>query len=348
MRQDASKVASAKNGLSGRLLAFLALWLVAAGAFASWARADRGYQHVVREGETLASIAERYYGDPRRESVLVAENGLTVGGGAPIRVGLRLQIPYVSYHIVEGGETWAELAVRFYGDARRAFVLIEANHGSSNEQPDEGAQLVVPYPLRHIVGQSENVLRVAKLYYGPGREGTRRLRRFNNLRNNRLSRGQIVLVPVADIALSEDGRNIVGEETGETPEADDVRTLQAAIDAELPLLREHIRRGRFTEAVSLGNRLLGARLLTGNQVVTIQRQLGTAYVALGREDLAIEAFRAALDRQPDMQLDTVRTSPTVMSAFRQAQNITRDAEIEGEEEEAEEAAEEDEAEEAEE
>ncbi len=52
--------------------------------------------------------------------------------------------------------------------------------------------------------------------------------------------------------------------------------------------------------------------------MTIQRELGTAYVALGRQDLAISAFRSALDRQPDLQLDTVRTSPTVMRAFRQA------------------------------
>jgi LysM repeat protein len=314
----------AKSHSMTRALVLAAFCLAGAGLFASWARADRGFQHVVREGETLASIAERYYGDPRRESVLVAENGLTVGGGSPIEVGLRLQIPYVSYHIVEENETWAELATEFYGDPRRAFVLIDANHGSTNEQPDTGAQLVVPYPLRHIVGQSENVLRIAKSYYGSGSEHSRRLRRFNSLRSNRIARGQIILVPVNDIALSEDGRSIVAEETGAEPEGDSVRELQASIDARLPELHGHLRRGRYTEAVALGNHLLGARLLTGNQVVTIQRELGIAYVALDRGDLAIEAFRAALDRQPDLELDTVRTSPTVMRAFIQARDTTDD------------------------
>ena len=70
--------------------------------------------------------------------------------------------------------------------------------------------------------------------------------------------------------------------------------------------------------MGLGNRLLGAGSLTGNQVVSIQRELGTAYVALGREDLAVESFRQALSRQPDLELDVARTSPTVMRAFRAA------------------------------
>ncbi|MEM9072750.1 MAG: LysM domain-containing protein [Myxococcota bacterium] len=309
--------------MSGRLAAGLVLWAGLLGAFVWNVAADDGYQHVVREGETLASISERYYGDPRREAVLVAENGLTAGGGAPIVVGLRLQIPTVSYHRVAAGETWAELARRFYGDSRRAFILVEANHGSSNEQPDEGAELLVPYPLRHVSGQNDNVLRIAKAYYGSGVEHARRLRRFNNLRYNRLDRGEIVLVPLSDLVLSEEGRSVIEQATGNTSPAGEVRELQAQIEEDLPQLQELLRRGRFAEAVGLGNRLLGTNVVTGNQIVTIQRELGTAYVALGHGDLATEAFRAALARQPDLQLDSVRTSPRVMRAFDRAKELQR-------------------------
>lgn len=287
------------------------------------ARADRGYLHVVRPGETLASIAQRYYGDPRRESVLVAENGLTAQGGAAIVVGLRLSVPWVGYHRVAPGETWPELAERFFGDSRRAHVLLEVNGGTSGEQPHEGAELIIPYPLRHVAGQSDNVPRLSKLYYGSN-EHSRKLRRFNNLRSNRLTRGQIVLIPLADLVLAEEGRRIIERETGAAPPAGEMRALQARITAELPVLREHVRRGRYTEAVALGNRLLGAEVLTGNQVVTIRRELGTAFVALGREDLAVESFAAALERQPDLELDGLRTSPTVLTAFQSARDANLD------------------------
>jgi LysM repeat protein len=288
-----------------------------ASSIAVVAHADGGFVHVVRPGETLASIAQRYYGDPRRESVLVAENGLAAQGGAPIVVGLRLTIPMASYHRVEPGETWAQLAERFYGDPRRAFVIEDANHGET-DQPPEGAELLIPYPLRHIAAQNDTVSRIAKAYYGDGNEHVRRLRRFNNLRSNRVNRGQVVLVPLDDLVLSEGGRQLIEEETGQALPAGDVRALQTEIEAQLPRLRQHVLTGHYTEAVALGNRLLGAGELTGNQVVTIERELGTAYVALEREDLAVASFRNALDRQPDMILDSMDTSPRVLAAFNRA------------------------------
>lgn len=298
--------------LLGAAIALL-VWLGPASARAEFP----AFVHVVRDGETLASIAQRYYGDPRRESVLVAENGLETQGGVPIVIGLRLVVPAVAYHRVAAGETWASIAERYYGATNRAFVVQDANPAVEGNQPAEGAELLVPYPLRHVADQRATIQRVAQQYFEDAR-AAQSLRRFNNLRSTRLTRGQVILVPLADLVMSEEGRRIV---TASMPtaapqdSAGDVRELQERISAELPALQEAVRRGQYTEAIAMGNRLLGAGELTGNQIVTIQRALGVAYVAVDRNDLAVAAFIAALSRQPDLELDSRRTSPIVHAAF---------------------------------
>jgi LysM repeat protein len=296
--------------------------LLAVSLVASRAGADPVISHVVRPGDTLASIAERYYGDPRRESVLVAENGLASEGGSAIVEGLRLVIPSVGYHTVQEGETWAELAKRFYGDARRAFVLLEANSGAPGAQPDPGAELLIPYPLRHVARQNETVREVAAEYYGRKNiaEGTKRIYRFNRdrVRRARLQRGSILLVPLSDLVLSQRGREFAKKQASGRQIGGEVRDRQARIDAELPLLRENVSRGRYAEAVALGSGLLGGGQLTGNQVVTIQKELAIAFVALGQEDLAARAFAEALKRQPDLELDSISTSPKVLRALKKA------------------------------
>lgn len=301
-------------------------------ALASSARAQNAggtvFVHTVRPGETLAAIAQKYYGDPARESVLVMENGLNTQGGSSIVTGLRLDIPAVSYHRVAEGETWAGLAERYYGDVRRAFALMDTNGGSST-QPDVGAEILIPYPLRHVAGQHDTLTELAMLYYGRN-DAVGTLRRFNNIRGNRLTRGQIVLVPLADLLLSDDGKALIADASqAPAPAGGEVRAQQARIDAELPALREDVRRGRYAEAVAVANRLLGEGELTGNQAVTIQRELGTAYVALDREDLAVAAFREVIARQPDTELDSVRTSPRILHAWEEAKHAPRAAAPDG-------------------
>ena len=283
---------------------------------ASTVHAQAPLVHTVRPGETLASIAEMYYGDPRRESVLVTENGLMSGGGSAIVVGLRLVVPSVSYHRVKEGETWAELATRYYGDPSRAFVLIEANAGKAGGQPDAGAELLIPYPLRHVVDGTDALRKLAKTYFKDP-AGMNTIRRFNEI-GARVGRGQIVLVPVADLVLTASGKQLAKRQNEEPPQGGDIRDKQASIDAQLPKLRELVRTGGYAEAVGLANRLIGGGDLSASQIVSIHRELATALCALGRDELAKDAFATMLDEQPDAELDGVRTSPRVLHVFEQA------------------------------
>jgi len=301
--------------LFAQLFALTVMVVLASSATA--AAQDSLFVHVVRPGETLASIAQTYYGNPKRENVLVAENGLTDQGGSAIVEGMRLMLPTVHYYRVRATDTWRGLAERYYGDASRAPILIKANDAKPGNAPDEGAQLLIPYPVRHVLKQGETLISVAEQYYG-NRDDQRLFRAFN-VGKGKLTRGHIVLVPLFDLLLSEEGKVRLESATGETVDMGESRNAQAEIDHKLPALREAIQEGRFVEAVALGNQLLGSRQLTGYQEISIQRELATAYVALSREDLAIQAFARALEKQPDLELDSVRTSPRVLKALETAQ-----------------------------
>ena len=117
--------------------------VLAAGALLGVAGDAAAFPHVVKKGETLASIARRIYGRVQMEQILVAANGLDAGGGIPIVAGMRLEVPAVSHHRVVAGETWAMLADQLLGDERRADVLAIANGSMPWLPPSDGQELTL-------------------------------------------------------------------------------------------------------------------------------------------------------------------------------------------------------------
>jgi hypothetical protein len=303
-----------------RRVALARAWVVLALALC-WhpgdARAqEQSYVHIVREGETLASIAQAYYGEPRRELVLRNENGLAEGE-LPA-VGMRLVLPAVRYHRVLRGESWRSIAELYYGDGSRAVALLRANHVQSGAQPLAGAELLVPYPVRHLARSSESLASVAERFYG-SRDEVRLLRAFNGA-HGRVSRGQTVLVPLFDLTFSRSALERLQHSANDAA-SEAERRAQDELARDIPRVHALIQEGRFVEAAALGNQLLGRGQLTGNQEISIQRELATAYVALARDDLAIYAFARALEKQPDLELDSVRTSPRVLAALEAAKHL---------------------------
>lgn len=295
--------------------------VVGALLFCTRADAQAVYSHAVQEGDTFASIAQRYYADPTREAVLREANRMKGVGDQALVPGSWLFVPVVSFYRAQKDETWRSIAMRFYGAETRAVVLIDANKGSRRSQPDEGAELLIPYPLRHVVAPGETLAKIAKLYMPDTPASLKRLRQFNA--GARIERGKVVLVPLYDLRLAGDGRVQASAAFASAAGGGAEKEAQDAVESELPALIRQVEGARFAEAVALGNRLLGAPSLTSTQAVTIQKELGVAYVALDRDDLAEASFRAALSLQPNLELDTVRTSPRVLEAFSRAKQPAR-------------------------
>lgn len=283
---------------------------------ASQAAAQAVYSHPVHTGDTLASIAQQYYADPGKEVVLREANSIRGGEETPLTNGSWLFIPTVSYYTVKPGDTWESIANQLYGHEQRASVLIEANRGSRRTPPIESEEILVPYPLRHVVEPNETYGKIASLFLGEDPKGARRVRRFNP--GVQLSKGTVVLVPILDLTLAAELKERTAEAFTRAAGGGAARARQQQVEEELPKLIGHVKTGAYAEAVALGNRFLASGGLLSTQVVTIQKALAVAYVALSREDLAEASFRAALSLQPNLELDTVRTSPRVLDAFEKA------------------------------
>ncbi|WP_437654197.1 LysM peptidoglycan-binding domain-containing protein [Sorangium sp. So ce1182] len=277
--------------------------------------AAAAFPHVVREGETLAQIAERTYGRVQMEQVLVAANALDAGAGVPIMPGLRLEVPALGHHRVTAGETWAILAERLLGAADRSDVLALSNDTWPWIEPTDGLEIIVPYNLRYVVGQNDTLLTIAYRFLGK-RDKAWMLDKYNHLKQDPLRRGMVILVPLTDLPLTTQGKAEAASAGAlvRSEGAGRAREAQRRVDAELPQLAGDVRSGRYIDAVARANRLLGYGDLARMQIATVHRHLLEAYVALDATGLAETACAAWRESDPTARLDPIELSPKIVRA----------------------------------
>jgi LysM repeat protein len=258
------------------------------------------------------------YGTPRFETALVGANALDAHGGSAIVAGQPLEIPAPSHHRVEQNETWAELARIYLGDGRRAETLARTNGGVSWVQPSAGQEIEVPAVVAHIVAEGETMPQLAQRYLGDINKAWE-LDGYNGRKGEqKLLRGDVILVPLLDVALTEEGKKaarlaadrIRTEGSGHAYEA------QRRAEADIPPLLADVRAGRYLDGVAKGNRLLGSGELTRPQLSTIHRALIDAYVALDAHGLAAGACAAW--RQSTNATETTMDPRTVSPKVRAA------------------------------
>lgn len=274
-----------------------------------------GFPHVARRGDTLAHIAERIYGRVEMERLLVAANGLDTGAGIPIVPGMRLEVPAVGHHRASASDTWAGLALELLGDERRSDVLAVANKSMPWLAPSDGQEIIVPYNLRVIVGAGDSLLTIAYKYLGK-RDQAWTLDRYNHLKGQAVRRGDVVLVPLTDLALSPEGQAeaalagalVRSEGAGRAGEA------QRRAEVEVPQLFAEVRSGRWVDAIARGNRVLGSGDLTRPEIAAVQRSLTEAYAAMDATGLAETACAAWRGADETVDMDPVELSPKILRA----------------------------------
>ncbi len=273
------------------------------------------FTHVVQPGDTLASIAERYYGRIQHEKVLVAANGLDDKGGSPIVPGMRLEVPALGHRRVNRGDTWASLAKELLGAEHRADVLARANGSKAWLIPDEGLLIRVPYNLTLLTSATDNIINIAYKFMGNSTQAWT-LDHYNQLNGHALQRGDVLLVPLVDLPLTEAGTEAAERSARETLSESIAakRETQLNIEAELPALIADVRGGRYVDAIKRGNGFLAAGDLSNPQLAIVNRELLEAYVALNAQGLATAACDAWRKYDPKAALNPVLLSPKILVA----------------------------------
>ncbi len=274
-----------------------------------------GFTHIVQKGDTLASIAERYYGRIQHEKLLVAANSLDAHGGTPIVAGMRLEVPALAHRRVKKGDTWAELAKTLLGAPYRSDVLAIANGTSPWLPPVEGGEIIVPYNLPVIVSTGDTIVTIAYKFVGDMNKAWV-LDHYNGLKGKRLAPGDVVLVPLTDLPLTEDGKKAVVEATPLlcSQGGGEARSVQRKVTAELPALSADVRGGRYVDAVTRGSRFLASGSLDKHQLAVVHRQLLEAYAALDAPGLAAQSCKEWRVNDPGAKIDPVMMSPKLISA----------------------------------
>jgi LysM repeat protein len=290
--------------------------IAAAAVLALASRPAGAFAHIVKPGETLAQIAERIYGDSKRETVLVGANALDTQGGTVISAGMRLEVPAPGHRTVMQGETWAELALSWLGtsDMARTELLAHDNKGVPWVPPVEGQEIEIPAVVTYIAGEAETVNTIAARFWGDPNRGWE-LNSYNKRQGVLIRRGEVVLVAMPGLRLTEIGK-AEARAAAERDGASGGMALeqQRKADAELPQLLADVRYGRYAEAVARGNRLLGGGALTHPQLAVLHRAVLEAYVALDARAAAAAACAAWRSNDPAATLDPVRTSPKTRAA----------------------------------
>jgi hypothetical protein len=272
--------------------------------------------HRVRFGESLSSISKHYYGKRIYAPLIRLANEL-----APTRklqAGERIRIPTAWVYTVRRRTTIQRVAGTLLGDKRRWPALSLANKVGRRKRLKAGTKLVIPYRLRYTAVAGDTFDDLSKRYFGE-KKYAKLLATYNFTTADRPTPSSQIEIPIGHLRIQslrlEDLTNerLLGIST--KPSSEQRQALQEA--------NALIRRGEYHAVALRLIRMLAKDQSSDRHTAEVFKLLAISYVAVGRRDLAVGAFQAALLRLPTLSLDPVKTSPKVMRAFVDAKSRMR-------------------------
>lgn len=261
----------------------------------------------VRGGETLETIALRYYGSADLSVSLATHNSLQ----GELTSGSVIEIPLADEHVIAEGEDWAALVTRYWGDRELVDVmpaLVEPPHAAL----EPGTTLRIPALIQHRVQRGESLAVLSRRSYGnPGR--TAAIAALNGIDDpNRLRAGQQVHLPVFGVPAP--GLPAARARTASPPSQAPAAAASLDLGQALAGAIEAYHRGEFSEARSALRTLRLPLLESGSaaQRRTLLEHLLLVHAAFDDADLACQSLGDLRGYLEDPALDPEFFSPKVL------------------------------------
>ena len=286
-----------------------------------------------KPGDTPESIAADYYGNRSQAIFIVETNGLE--RDKPLKPGQRVRIPTAFHYRVRKGDTLEGLAQKFLDDKRRSPFLAAFSGLRPTDKLREGQDLLIPFQHVHRTEVPESLQSVARSFYGDASKA-KLLADYNFRTAPMMAKGEKILVPISHVHIRAVKlqpiveKPVVGSsKVKEVP----VPTLAPApakeaqkreaelaekVGKELAVAEKAYKDGSYSDVPAMLDKVLTAEEPSESQLAELFRLKAFAYVALGLDDLAVNAFREVLARKPDVALDEATVSPKIRAALERA------------------------------
>jgi LysM repeat protein len=283
--------------------------------------------YTAKNGDSVESVAAEYYGNRSLGPFLMEANGLK---DAKLKTGQKVRIPTAFSYRVRKGDTLEALAQKFLDDKRRAPFLAAFSGVGRADKIREGQELIIPFQHVHVAPAPESLQSVARSFYGDSGRA-RMLADYNFRTAPMLAKGERLLLPITHIRIRSVRLDPKLKESAAAAPKAPVPTapsneaqkreeeLAARVTQQLALVETKYKEGSYQDVPSALDKMLTEEDPSEAQLAEIFRWKAFAYVALGLDELAVQAFREVLARKPDEKLDEATVSPKIRAAFEKAQ-----------------------------